>query len=145
MRKFLPSPQRVGGWDFKVHVWLFSWDVWQRIESSIIQNIPMRAWHITGTHYGRIPPHFYAHPAKTTGKFAIESLLPPTLFNNLIWFLNMIKSSKVSPSKGVIAQSAPLPGLIWAPVAPCQSYICYYAEVQFAPYSFVAPLPGLQK
>jgi hypothetical protein len=30
------------------------------------------------------------------------------------------------------------------PVAPCQSYIFYYAEVQFAPHSFVALLTGLR-
>jgi hypothetical protein len=63
-------------------------------------------------------------------------------YHTILW--NTIKSSKVSPGKGVMAQSAPLPGLIWALVAPCRSYICYYAEVQCAPHSLVAPLPGYE-
>jgi hypothetical protein len=32
-----------------------------------------------------------------------------------------------------------------APVAPCQSFICCDAKVNFAPYSFAAPTPGLWK
>jgi hypothetical protein len=32
----------------------------------------------------------------------------------------------------------------WAPVVPCQSYICYYAEVQFSPNPLSYPVRGYE-
>jgi hypothetical protein len=50
-----------------------------------------RKCRVAGTPLEAGPPPPDAQPVKTTGKFAIESLLPPTVFNNLFWFLNMIR------------------------------------------------------
>jgi hypothetical protein len=66
-------------------------------------------------HYERIS----AQRATAAHSTPLPELIFVIVFITHSW--NTIKLSKVS--QGVIAQSAPLLGLIWTPVAPCQSYI----------------------